>query len=174
MPDTPSAYRVPTKRLAAEVVCTDGKRLSGSLFLPASTTWHTGPMRPEERLNDESDFFPFLPEDGTAPTILNKAEVLVLSFDNPEVELPAPDDAVSEPPSVEETEYAVPERLVALDCGDLHLEGGMPMDVPAHQRRVLDFLNRPQRFVQLNAGNQVHLVNRERIIRARELGEDRS
>jgi hypothetical protein len=169
-PDAPSEYRVPTKRLAADVICTDGARLSGTLFLPASTTWHSGPMLPEERLNDESDFFPFLVDDGE-PTIVNKDQVLVLTFDNSEVELPVPNGEAAESPLAETGDFSVPERPVALDCGELHLEGGLPMDVPPHQQRVLDFLNRPQRFILLNAGDQVHLINRARITRARELPE---
>ena len=55
--------RVPTVPVPAEILCADGSRLTGTVFLPPAASHHDGPTRPEEWINDGRPFFPFLPEE---------------------------------------------------------------------------------------------------------------
>src|SRR5687767_3873878 len=121
--------RVPTIALAAEVNCGDGRAFSGRIFVPAAALRHSGPMRPEEWINDPVAFFPFLPDREQAPVLLNKQEIVAVTLTSPpsEEELPPAEDGV---------------RKVTIECGALRFEGDLRIDMPEGQRRVLDTLNR--------------------------------
>ena len=168
LPLPPSAYCVPTTTLRAEVRFADGSCQRGLLYLPPAAARHAGPMRPEERLNDSDDFLPFLPEGCTEPVMLNKHQVMVLSLDAAEDEkLREPWEAVGGVTPLP----AAPEQRVVLECTGLRLEGVLVMDVPQHQQRLLDLLNRQERFVRLRSDGKLHLVSRERIVRASDVSE---
>jgi hypothetical protein len=153
-----SELRVPTVAMAAEVLCADGRSFRGRVFIPALASRHTGPMRLEEWLNEPTQFFPFLPDDANSPVLMNKREVLVMTFPSP----PADEDSL---------EPEIPHRRVAVECEARRLEGVLVIDMPSHLSRVLDCLNRPQMFLTLHDGNQHHLVQKERITRVLEIPE---
>jgi len=152
--------KVPTVALPAEVACADGRRFPGRIFLPATASAHTGVMRAEEWMNEPSLFFPFLPDGGTSPVILNKREVLIVT-----VPASADHDTVLD-------EAPVLERRVAVECGGLRLEGAIAIDMPEAQSRVLDYFNRPGSFVNLRQGDLHHLVCKARITRVVEIREE--
>ena len=154
-----SELRVPTEALAAELLCADGRSFVGRIFVPVTASRHSGPMRPEEWLNDPAPFFPFLPDDADAPVLLNKREVLVLSVPS------APD--LGEVPE----EVLHPVRRVAVEAEEQRLEGTVVIDMPQTHTRMLDYLNRPEAFLTLRNGGQRHLVQKERITRVIELRE---
>lgn len=153
-----SELRVPTVAMQAEILCADGRSFHGRVFIPELASRHSGPMRPEEWLNDPPAFFPFLPEGAGAPVLMNKREVLVMTFPA----APAPEDS----PDPE-----APQRRVAIECEARRLEGVLVIDMPAHLSRVLDCLNRPQMFLTLREDDRCHLVQKERITRVLELPE---
>ena len=153
-----SELRVPTLSLQAEVLCADGRRFTGRIFVPASASRHPGPMRPEEWLNEAAPFIPFVLDDGNG-MVLNKREILVLT-------VPAESDSGDIP------EGADPQmRRVALEAEQQRLEGTIAIDMPENQRRVLDYLNRPEAFLTLRDGEHHHLVQKERITRVVEIRE---
>ena len=146
--------RVPTIAIPAEVLTVDGRTATGRIFVPASAHNHDGPMRAEEWMNEAADFFPFLADDAEAPVLLNRHEVLVLT-------IPAHADAGD----------VVPEGLepqVVVDCRGRRLSGTVVIDMPEEHRRVLDYLNRPGRFLTLRDGARHHLVQKDRITRVQE------
>ena len=153
-----SELRVPTVAMEAEILCADGRSFRGRVFIPALASRHSGPMRLEEWLNEPPPFFPFLPDDGGGPVLMNKREILVVTFP-----APPPDEDGPEPDS--------PHRRVAIECEARRLEGVLVIDMPSHLRRVLDFLNRPQMFLTLRDDNRHHLVQKERITRVLEIPE---
>jgi hypothetical protein len=161
-----SELRTPTVALAAEVLMADGRTLRGRVFVPSAASRHTGPTRPGEWMNDGVRFFPFLPDpvtpgEGSAPVILNKEQVLVVS-------LPATDDTLLSgfvPPGAHE-------RHVILECGGRRLEGTILIDMPEEHCRVLDYLNDPAPFLMLRDAEHHHLVPKERITRVMETRED--
>jgi hypothetical protein len=151
--------RVPTVALAAEVTCTDGRVFTGRIFVPAAASRHTGPMRPEEWINEPAAFFPFLPDEAQVSVLLNKHEVLVITTGT----------MAGQPELPLEHGGEGGERRVAVECGDLRLEGSLRIDMPAGHRRVLDTLNRPEMFLVLRAGDRLHLLQKRHITRVMEL-----
>jgi hypothetical protein len=154
--DESAAYRVPRVLRAAEVVCADGRRLKGRVFVPAAAESHAGVMRAEEWLNDRSDFFPFLPDGEGSPLILNKQETLMVT-----VAAEADRDGTLE-------EVATRFRHVVLECGGIRVEGDVAVDMPAEHSRLLDLLNRDRAFLTVRDGDRHHLVRRSRVTRVRE------
>lgn len=153
-----SELRVPTVPMTAEILCADGRTFHGRVFVPALASHHTGPMRLEEWLNEPPPFFPFLPDEADSPVLMNKREVLVMTF-----AAPPPDEDNPEPDS--------PHRRVAVECEARRLEGVLIIDMPSHLSRVLDCLNRPQMFLTLHDEDRHHLVQKERITRVLEVPE---
>jgi hypothetical protein len=152
-----SELRVPTVALAAEVACTDGRTFAGRIFVPAAASHHSGPMRPEEWINEPLPFFPFLPDDAAVPLMLNKHAVVVVTL-----------------PGGEGPEGDVPiglERRVAIECGERRLEGTLHIDMPENHQRVQDYLNRFELFLTLTDGPRRHLVQKEHITRVIEIRE---
>jgi hypothetical protein len=146
--------RVPTVALPAEVICADGQTLLGRIFVPASASHHQGPTRPEEWVNDDHWFFPFLPDDGSGPFLLNKEQLVVVS--------------VAFEPAEDHGEL---ERAVRIECAGRTLEGTLHIEMPTNQQRVLDYVNQRPAFVPLYAGDRVHLVHKRHVTR---LSEPRS
>jgi hypothetical protein len=145
--------KVPVETLQASLLCADGERLTGRLFLPPGASAPSGPMRPEERLNDADEFFPFQP-DGQADVILiNKEAVSVVTLSLPE----------------RDVEQALPHRRVVVACDGREYQGSIVLDTPDTQLRVLDHLNAPGRFVAVREGKLEHLVNKRRIGRVVEV-----
>jgi hypothetical protein len=154
-----SELRVPTVATATEILCADGRSFRGRVFVPALASRHSGPMRLEEWLNEPTPFFPFRPDDADAPVLMNKREVLVMTFAAPPLDEEGP-----EPPAAR--------RRVAVECEARRLEGVLVIDMPSHLSRVLDCLNRPQMFLTLREDNRHHLVQKERITRVLEIPEE--
>jgi hypothetical protein len=148
--------RVPTVTLPAEVVDASGDRSAGRVFVPALASAHTGATRPEEWINGGGDFFPFLPEGAKGAVILNKSKVVV-------VIVAAPAD-----PEEEEEEEGLPRRRVSVECGRQRFEGTLLLDVRENQRRVLDYLNRAERFLVLRDGPRRLLIRKDAITRLHE------
>jgi hypothetical protein len=146
-----SELRVPTIALDAEIVCGDGTWFAGRIFLPAASSHHSGPMRPDEWMNDKTPFFPFLPANSAAPVILNKEEVVVLS--------------VVVEGALEEEGVESPHRRVQVECKERIVSGMLVIDMPEGHQRVLDYLNRPDPFLIVRDGDREHLVRKQRITR---------
>src|SRR5512145_832552 len=142
--------RVPTVATVAQVACSDGRVLPGHVFIPDVAFRHTGPMRPEEWINEPSGFFPFLAEGEDRPILLNKDQVAAVTLSE------------VDPSPVEEYDTV---HHIGVECGSLRLEGELRADMPEGQRRVLDLLNRPERFLTLHDGTRQHLVHKRHITR---------
>ena len=134
----------------------DGRTATGRIFVPAAAYRHAGAMRAEEWMNESADFFPFLPDASKEPELLNRHEILVLT-------VPAHADAGD---VVEGSR--LPERNVVIDCRGKRLSGTLVIDMPEEHSRVLDYLNRPGRFLILRDGLRHHLIQKDRITRVQE------
>jgi len=152
--------RVPTVALAAEVVCADGRRFYGRIFVPATAATHAGPTRAEDWMNERPLFFPFLPEEGGPAVLLNKRETLMLTVN-------AEADAEDLPEAAEG-----PAHRIAVEAENARLEGTIVLTMPEGHGRVLDYLNGPQRFFTLREGDRHHLIQKERITRVLEISEE--
>jgi hypothetical protein len=146
--------RVPTATFSAHVVLADGASLHGRFFVPSHTSLHPGPMRPDERLNDETDFFPFLVGDSTEPVIVNKKQVAWVTFEIANLPSPSDDDYEA---------VSAPEHRVQVQCRGQKLEGVLLIDLPGYKSRVLDRLNHPERFLRIKEGQRLYYVSRDHI-----------
>ena len=150
--------RVPTVALVAEVACADGRTFNGRIFVPAAASHHTGPMRPEEWINEPVPFFPFLHDDASMPVMLNKHTVLVVTLQHGESE--------------EGGETIGLERRVAIECGGRWFEGVLHIDMPENHQRVLDYLNRFELCMTLREGPRRHLIQKLHVTRVVEIREE--
>lgn len=149
------SLRVPTRPLHVEVRYFDERPLNGLIFLPLYAQHRQGPERPEEWMNQSTDFFPFLGDGEPTARLLNKRYVVVLTLDMPDEETP---------PGIE--------RKVVVECGTLRLTGTVYIDMPDHASRLLDWANRSEPFLALYHGTTRHLVRKNRITFLREAGPD--
>jgi len=149
--------RVPTIPLEAEIRYFDERPLRGRVFLPPLAHYHTGPMQPDEWMNQGSTFFPFVPDGGGQAIILNKRYVVVLSVELRDM---ADED--------EEGALLLP---VEVQCGTLTLRGMVNIEMPENHRRLLDFMNRPELFLLLRDGTRRHLIQKHRITTITELAK---
>jgi hypothetical protein len=142
--------KVPTVPVPARILCADGSRLTGTVFLPPGASHHDGPSRPEEWINDGSPFFPFLPDDGAAAYILNKDLVVAVTVEvMPGMILDV-------------------EREVQVEAAGEKLAGILHIDLPENHQRVLDYLNLAPDFVPLYSGQSLHLLNKRHVSRLKE------
>lgn len=156
-----SELRVPTVPVLAELLCADGRRFHGRIFLPSAASTHSGATRAAEWMNEPSRFFPFLPDGSSAPVLMNKREILVLSV-----------EATADAGDAADEETGSPIRQVAIEAESERLDGSLLIEMPENHTRVLDYLNSSEMFVALRAGHQHHLVQKERITRVIEIREE--
>lgn len=160
--DPEDDLRIPTVTVDAEVWCADGAKLHGQLFLPLAAPSHSGAARPDERLNDAAAFFPFAMEGARRPVLLGKARVLVVFVPSAAVMPPASSEDVLEgrslpPPSMS--------TQVSIELSGERLSGVLAVDMPEYKSRVMDYLNRQERFLTLQMGARIAYVNRQHILR---------
>jgi hypothetical protein len=149
-------FRIPRVLRAAEVLKADGERMRGRVFLPATAEAHPGAMRAEEWMNDPAEFYPFLPDGDGSPTILSKAQTVMITV----MASADRDETLENAPA--------PVRRVWVECGAVHVEGEVVMDLPVQQSRVLDLLNRKEAFLTIRDGELHHLVHKSHITRVTE------
>jgi hypothetical protein len=146
--------RVPTTQVEAELQLDDGRVLRGTIFVPASSS-HTGAKRPDEWINEEAAFFPFRIEGSEATEIFSKHSTLRLSV---------PSELLQEEDQPADVEH----RQVLVETTSGSFDGLVRLDMPSHQRRVLDYLNQPQVFLCVVAGDRLHLIHKSRVRRVAE------
>ncbi|MGA7614765.1 MAG: hypothetical protein WBX15_06225 [Thermoanaerobaculia bacterium] len=153
--------RVPTVEVTVQISYAAGRDLSGSIFLPALAHWHDGPTRPDEWINDGHLFFPFLPDGAERALILNKRQIIVVTF------------STTATAGLELPQQVGLLRPVRVDCGTAVVEGMVSIDMPPGQSRTLDFVNRTdQPFLPVWSGDRFHLVQKKRIIEISDPKED--
>jgi hypothetical protein len=150
-------FKVPTVQLAAELHCVDGAVLRGHVYMAALSAVHAGPMLPQEWINSPPAFFPFRNDDATM-ILVNKVQVLAMAVAAVPLE---PEDELWEPSGLV--------RRVLIEAGGKRFEGDVVIDMPENQRRLVDYLNRPEAFLCLASGEDRVLVRKERISRASEV-----
>lgn len=154
-----SELKVPTVALMADVTFVDGRSFRGRIFVPAGASHHGGAMRVAEWLNQPLPFFPFLPDESELPVLLGKQQVLVVSVAGTLGGVPASEQAPGS------------ERRVVVECGPRAIEGRLLIQLPANQRRVLDYLNQPEPFLTLRDGDREHFVQKQHVTRVLEVRE---
>lgn len=148
--------RVPTTQIDAELQLDDTRILRGTIFVPDSSS-HTGAKRPDEWINETDVFFPFRIEGSGTTELFSKHAALRLSV---------PAELLHE----EEQPADVEHRRVVVETTGGSFEGSVRLDMPAHQRRVLDYVNQSATFLCLVDGERAHLVQKRLVRRIVEAG----
>ena len=152
--------RVPTTAHEAEVLCADGRTFKGHVFIPDAASNHGGPMRAAEWINDPAAFFPFLPADHPSSFLVGRNQVIAFTVGADPTE------------ESDDPELAGGVRHhVVVECGDRRFQGHIVVDMPAHQMRVLDYVNRADPFLIVRDGDRQHLIRKARITRVVERKE---
>jgi hypothetical protein len=159
---TTNDRRVPTHATAAEIRYRDGRVFLGRIFIPSSSSRHSGAMRIDEWMNETGTFFPFLPDDSKATVLLNRDLVSVLAV------APIDESDLSLDAGLDED---VPKRRIAVEVGDRRIEGQVVVDMPENQRRMLDYLNRGESFLLLRTPDRWFLIRKSTIARVVEIEE---
>ena len=156
-------YRIPTNALDVEILYRrrDGRSGAGS----SCPTWrhtHRGPMRADGMDERHAPpFFPFLPDDGSAPVLLNRQEVVAFT-----VAAEADADLDDPRPRREAPEGHRGVRRATVRRRHRHRHAGGP---PARPRTIL---NRPDPVPRSSrTGDRHHLIRKARITRILEIRE---
>jgi len=152
-------FRVPKRQVPAQVLIPGRPPMSMMLFLAECAGTHAGTERPSDLMNGEQVFFPATDVQG-GTVFLRRDAVMVLTVasvdergDDPDVVRPLASDEATQV------------RLdVLLEDGSM-LRGDLRFLMPEGKRRLQDFLNLSDRFLLLEAGDQIHLINKSRIVR---------
>lgn len=144
--------RVPVVAVAVEVQLAGGRALQGQVFVPASASSHPGPMRLDEWLNDATEFVPFRSDGEDVTLLLAKAAVVAMT---------TPGGAPHDP----EVEGSL--HRVRVEAGGRSYDGSVAFELP----RLLDFLNRAERFFVVRDGERDHVVHKRHVTLAGEPAE---
>ncbi|MEQ9569177.1 MAG: hypothetical protein RLN75_03215 [Longimicrobiales bacterium] len=141
-----------TRRVRGRIVLTAADPLVGDLHLqPLGAPGH--PMEsPLEMLNRPEPFFAVSVDDGVQ--LVAKAAVVAVSLDS----------AASE-----DHPFAHPGELEVLMDDGQEYRGAIDIELPPPARRPLDFLNQPEPFFALRAGDRCWYLARGHVVRARPL-----
>ncbi len=158
------AYRVPKKRIEATLGLPGRVPRSVAIFLALSAEHHAGAERPSDLLDGEASFVAVI--DGEDGFVLVQREAVAYLRVAAEVELgserlPAEDLGAS-------SAQAVAVEVMFED--EVVIEGTVVFLLPDAQQRLQDFLNGEGKFFPLRAGDDIYLVNKQRIlwVRAKE------
>ncbi len=156
--------RVPTTRQPVTITCTDGRACAGHVFMPAQSSRHAGPMRPDEWSDTVHTFFPFRARDAAHSTIFNLDTVVAFTVpvDGESAAAEALDALLAE----------APVARLTIDAGGRRFEGDVIIDMPPDRQRVADWLNAPGTFITLRARDEHHLIHKRHITRVVELPEN--
>jgi hypothetical protein len=158
-----SDLRVPTTRQPVTITCSDGRAFDGHVFLPAQSSRHAGPMRPDEWSDTVPTFFPFRARDAAHSTIFSLDAIVAFT-------VPI-DDASAAAETLEALMADAPVARVTVDACGASFEGDVIIDMPTDRQRVADFLNASGTFLTVRARAAHHLIHKRHITRVVELPE---
>jgi len=143
-------YKIKKNRFLVKVYFLDGTIEEGDLYLSLNAAHHDGPETVSDVLSEDGQFIPInFREEGIM--LINKANIMLLSF-------PLFPERIEEFVSSGEKEVLV--RLV----NKTQRDGKFIFQLPDHQTRVKDFLNRAALFVELRNDREIWLINKNHIL----------
>ena len=150
------AYHVPKHQVRAEIRLPGAPPMDLRLFLSECAETHSGVERPSDLLNSPARFLPAVDADGKM-IFLHRDAVLAVSIDS-EDELGG--DALIALSSAQATSQQVE---VVMEDGN-RFQGTVSYLMPEGSRRLQDFLNQGDRFLVLQDGDTVRLLNKRRMV----------
>ena len=138
--------------------------VEGDIFLSYLAAHHEGRERVIDVLNQSDQFIPFHLKDESTK-LINKNSILMVTF-------PSNEDETADPVHPDFSAEVVIHLI-----NDTSLDGKFFFSLPAHSRRVKDFLNqsfleKPESFLELRKDAEVCLVNKAYILFVEEKKRD--
>jgi len=159
-----SDYTVEKNRFSIKLFFPNGTAREGDIFLSSLAAHHQGRERVIDVLNQTDPFIPVhFKEESTK--IINKKNIVMVTFLSDQE---GTEDAVTPDFSSEVVIHLI---------NDTCLEGDFFFSLPAHSRRVTDFLNqsfleKPESFLELRKGAEICLINKAYILFVEEKKRD--
>ena len=150
-----SEYKVEKDHFPVTLFFLDGTEKEGDIFLSLHAAEHEGHELAVDVLNQREQFIPVQFKDERVG-LIRKRNILMISFP---LDQQGPEYSVFADVTVE-----VAIHLVTHRC----LEGNFFFVLPLHARRVKDFLNQPEPFVELRKDKEVYLVNKDHVLSVEE------
>ncbi len=148
-----SDYKVEKNRFSIKLFFLDGTSKEGCIFLSLQAAHHEGRELVVDVLNEPEPFLPIKFHDG--PTkLINKGNLLMISFPSDEREDPAEDSGL------EKTEAQVAIHLI----NGTRLDGNFLFVLPNHARRVKDFLNQTASYLELRKDGETYLIKKDHVL----------
>lgn len=147
-------YRVPKRRVPVRISVASQPEREALIFVGERAESHSGPERPSDVMNGDDGFFAIEAEGGTVEFLRRGVVAFVRA------------PAQIETEEIQAEDESTFQLTLLLDDGR-RLDGRVRYLLPASARRVLDFLNLPDRFLRLERTEDVLLVNKQRIVSAR-------
>ncbi len=146
-----SEYKVEKTRFPVRVFFEDGTAKEGELYLSVRAAHREGREKAIDVLNQTDLFIPiYFNEESVKLT--NKENIVMVSFPSEEEE---PEDSVFADITVEVVIHLV---------NHTRLEGNFFFMLPTHARRVKDFLNQADSFLEMKKESDIYLINKKHIL----------
>jgi hypothetical protein len=131
---------------------TDGSTQEGYIYLSHHAANHEGPEMVNDVMNQKEQFLPVNFHEG-ATLLINREKIVMIAF-------PGDEETTGSPISDEMCVHNVAIHLVNHDP----LEGSFFSMLPTHARRVKDYLNQGEAFLELRKGGTIYLINKDHIL----------
>lgn len=148
-------FKVPLRGVRGRVLLAGGDEFDGTFYVPSSGP-DGGPGQLVDRLNDPDLYMPWT--DDVQSDLLSKSGIVWVRVGSNE-------SAENHGTSGESCR-----AHVAFDIsGGFHAAGELRYAMPPERSRVLDYFNAAPRFIELRGDSGTLLVNRDHIVRIREV-----
>ena len=147
-----SEYKVEKDRFSVTLFLLDGSVKEGYVYLGLHAANHEGPEMVTDVLNQNEQFIP-IHVDGGSTRLMNKEQVVMISFPMNE---PKAGNLFFQDISIHDV------TVHLINHG--HLEGSFISVLPTHSRRVKDYLNQGETFLELRRDGTIYLINKDRIL----------
>jgi hypothetical protein len=145
-------FKIQKNRFSVTLFMTDGSTQEGYIYLSRHAATHEGPEMVNDVMNQKEQFLPVNFREG-ATLLINREKIVMIAF--PGDDRPA-EDLVSEDVCV----HNVAIHLMNHDP----VEGSFFSMLPTHARRVKDFLNQGESFLELRRDETIYLINKDHIL----------
>lgn len=150
-----SEYRIEKDRFPVKIFLMDGTVHEGDIFLSIRAAYHEGREHAIDLLNQPEPFLPVLFKEGPVK-LIHKNNLLMISYPFGEEEK---EEAVFADISVEVVVHLI---------NQTQLEGSFFFLLPTHARRVKDFLNQRDSFLELRTESEIYLIHKKHILSVEE------
>jgi hypothetical protein len=145
-------FKVQKNRFSVTLFMTDGSTQEGYIYLSYHAANHEGPEMVNDVMNQKEQFLPVNFHEG-ATLLINREKIVMIAF-------PGDEKTTENPISEEMCVHNVAIHLMNHDP----LEGSFFSLLPTHARRVKDYLNQGEAFLELRQGGTIYLINKDHIL----------